>query len=75
MQIGDLVDALRKAYTGAPNGEQSTAVHLFGIRYAEQLEGAQINEIAVRAGLTEHLGTEIRKGMRLARHVELKTVH
>jgi hypothetical protein len=73
MKITDMVDALRTAYANAPKGEQSTSVHLFGIRYAEELAGAPINEIAVRAGLTEHWGTEIRKGMRLARYVTLKS--
>jgi hypothetical protein len=72
MRTEDLIAALKRDYANAAQGEKSTAVHLFGIRFAEELQGHPINEIAERAGLTEHWGTEIRKGIRLSRYVELK---
>jgi uncharacterized protein YunC (DUF1805 family) len=69
--LDDLANALREMYKRAKRGERATAVHLFGIRYADQLGGAPIKEIVLRAGLTESWGTEVRKGMKLAQHVEL----
>jgi hypothetical protein len=45
------------------------AIHLFGIRYAEQLDGMPIGEVVIRAGLPKSYQTEVRKGMSLARYV------
>ena len=56
-------------------GEKSTAmIHLFGIIYAEQIETAGSNASAIvkAAGLPDSYKTEIRKGMNLAKYVQLR---
>ncbi len=61
-----------RMHRNAPEGEQSTAVHLFGIRYVVELSAprVRINTMAELAGLDKQY-QEIRKGMRLAKYVEL----
>jgi 5-methylcytosine-specific restriction protein B len=59
-------------YFGATDGEKAVSIHLFGIKFAEQLSGASLREIAVRAGVDESYATEIRKGMNLAKYVSVK---
>jgi len=48
------------------------AIHLFGIRWASQLEGISCKEVAIRAGIHESYGTEIRKGVNLAEYVSIR---
>lgn len=72
MTSDQLVKALREAYSVAPKGDKVVAIHLFGIRFAEELEGHNTHEIAERAGISRSYGTELRKGMRLAHHVTIR---
>ena len=44
-------------------------VHLFGVRYAHELEGMDLAAIAELAGRPRSMGTEIRKGRALAQYV------
>jgi len=67
MKIGDAAAILKKAYFGAPKGEQAVQVHLFGIKYADQIDGMPLKELAIQAGISETYGTEIRKGINLAK--------
>lgn len=73
MTESELCDALADFYRKSEKGESSTAVHLFGIKYAAALQGKNIELICEAAGLTKSWGTEVRKGMRLARYVEIKS--
>jgi len=57
---------------GAARNEKVTQIHLFGIKYAEQIEGMSLPELLILADMQESYQTEIRKGMRLARHVEVR---
>ena len=72
MNETELSEILRRMHRNAPHGEQSTAVHLFGIRYVAELSAphVSINTVAALAGLDKWY-TEVRKGMRLAKYVEL----
>ena len=72
MTISEAADILKNMYGTAPAGEQVAQVHLFGIRYASELEGMPLAEIVMRAGISQSYGTEIRKGIHLARYVVLK---
>ena len=69
----DLAGILRRMYQNAPHGEQTTALHLFGIRYVAELSApsVNINRMVERAGIGDSYYTEVRKGMRLAQYVEL----
>ena len=59
-------------YSGAPKGEMVLQIHLFGIKYADQLEGLSAQEIAKGATGNESYDTEINKGRNLAKYVKLK---
>jgi hypothetical protein len=72
MKIEDLAQKLKTAYFGASDKKRVVSIHLFGIRYAQEIEGKSCKEIAVRAGINESYGTEIRKGMNLAEYVSIK---
>jgi hypothetical protein len=48
------------------------SIHLFGITYAEAIDGMSLEEVVVGAGLNKSYQTEVRKGMNLARYVSIK---
>lgn len=58
---------------GKANNEIVVHVHLFGIRYAEEIAGMSLQELTERAGISETYKTEIRKGMNLSRHVQVRS--
>lgn len=73
MTLDDAAKILANMYReGAARRETATHVHLFGIKYAEQLDGMPLTEVTARAGISDTYKTEIRKGMNLARYVRLK---
>lgn len=57
---------------GRSKGEVLVQIHLFGIRYADQIAGISLPELTARAGISDTYKTEIRKGMNLARYVQAK---
>ena len=59
-------------YREALEGEKVIAIHLFGIKYADQIRDMSAKDIVVGAGLPESYPTEIRKGINLAKYVEVK---
>ena len=68
MQIEKLGKLLAEAVAKAPKGDITITIHLFGIRYADEI-GSSANQVATAAGISEKYGTELRKGMKLAKHV------
>lgn len=71
MKIEDLGKKLRAAYDSADKNEKVLSIFLFGIRYAKEI-GSGANQVAIAAGLSEKYGTELRKAMKVSRHVTLK---
>lgn len=69
-----LAASLRRAYFGARRNEAACQIHLFGIRYAAQLQtcGCPIREIAALSGIPMGYLPELSKGIKLARYVQLK---
>ena len=63
---------LREMYDTAPRGEQTTHIHLFGIKYADELHGLTNQAIVDQSGIPNTYATEVAKGCRLARYVCLK---
>ena len=63
---------LERMYNSAPSNEKAVRVHLFGIKYAEDLDGLSVSTVVETAGVRESYCTEVRKGMKLARYVTLK---
>jgi len=72
MNKDELADELRAMWEAAPEGARSPMVHLFGIKYADELEGMNLKDIAELAGRPRSMGTEIYKGSRLAQYVTVK---
>ena len=65
------IQMLRDSYENAPYGEKMLSIQLFGIRYADQLEGMNLGNLALEATGKE-LGVELRYGVKLAGHVVLR---
>ena len=70
-----LAAALASTRRSLPDGSKGTAAHLFGIAHAVDLDPLPIRTleaIAVRAGLDQSIGAEIRKGVKLAPYVAVR---
>lgn len=72
MTIDEAARLLKGDYESADEGEKVVAIHLFGIRHAGELVGVPLKELAARAEIPVTYATEIRKGMNLAKHVEVR---
>ncbi len=72
MTTEEAIRILSDMYSQAPYGETALQVHLFGIKYADQLKGLDLHHIAERATGYRTYGTEINKGRNLAKYVKLK---
>ncbi|WP_295763239.1 hypothetical protein [uncultured Oscillibacter sp.] len=72
MTLNELSSALKEMYATASKGEQTTMIHLFGIRYSNEIQEADYSpkDILQMAGLPSSYVTEINKGIRLAPYVE-----
>ena len=67
-QLGKL---LRESYEGAEKKEKVTMIHLFGIKYWEEIKKSNISEIIAESGIYSTYKTELGKGVKLARYVKL----
>ncbi len=72
MTLDEAAQILREMYYNAPRGEQVAHIHLFGIEYADQLEGLTNPEIVRQAGLNGSYHSEVAKGRRLSKYVSVK---
>ena len=74
MTKADLALELNKMYHNAPKGEKVSMIHLFGIKFSEEIKecGYSTKEIAVAADINESYGTEISKGVKLGHYVVVK---
>ena len=72
MTVDEAARILRGMYdAGEGRGLMVTAIHLFGIRYADDLSRLSIKEILLHAGMRDTYQTEVYKGMRLAGYVKV----
>lgn len=73
MTIDEAARELARMYhRGIASREQALSVHLFGIKFAAELDGMPLKDLAARAEIPVTYATEIRKGMNLARYVEIR---
>lgn len=72
MTIDEAARILRDMYYSAPDKERVAHIHLFGVKYAHQLEGLANTEIGRRASLHLSYHREVAKGRRLAKYVMVK---
>ena len=55
----------------SPKRRQATAVHLFGIKYADELWHLPIKQIVRQARIPESYSDEVSKGRALTEYVEM----
>lgn len=72
MTSSQISDEFKKRYRSAERGMTAVTVHLFGIEFAESLQGHSLKEICQNASVPQSYSTELRKGMRLAEFVKFK---
>lgn len=74
MILRELGQKLNDMYNNAPNGEKVAMIHLFGIKYADQIKKHNLStkEIAKEADIKESYVAEISKGIKLAKYVKAK---
>lgn len=72
MTFEALTDELKRRYENAKKRAVALAIHLFGIEFANAIDGHPLNALAEAATGHSSYGTEIRKGMRLSKYVMLK---
>ena len=74
MTKADLAQELNKMYYNAPKGEKVSMIHLFGIKFSEEIKacGYSTKKIAKVADINESYGTEIGKGVKLGHYVDIK---
>ena len=65
---------LKEMYDNAPHGEQVLMVHLFGIKFADIItqNGYTTKQIVDASGLNSPYQTELNKGIKMAKYVEIK---
>ncbi len=74
MALQELVKILHDMYFNSEDKETAAMIHLFGIKYSKEINDLNISkkELAKAAGLRESYGTEISKGVKLAKYVAVK---
>lgn len=73
MTIDEAAKTLAEAYRkGQATREQALSIHLFGIRYAREIGGMSLHDLVVRAEIPTTYKTELRKGINLAKYVEIR---
>jgi 5-methylcytosine-specific restriction protein B len=72
MTLKELGDKLNEMYSNAPNGDSVAMIHLFGIKYANEILLSRFSkkDIAIAASIPESYGTEISKGVKLSKYVK-----
>jgi 5-methylcytosine-specific restriction protein B len=68
----ELGGILRDMYTNAIKGEQVMMIHIFGIKYAEEIKKVGIKEVLVDSGIHSSYRTELNKGVKLSKYVRPK---
>ncbi|EKO3791396.1 hypothetical protein [Vibrio metschnikovii] len=74
MTLNELGDVLNHMYQNAPTNESVAMIHLFAIKYANQIKDLNVSckSVAKAAGINQSYGTEISKGIKLAKYVSVK---
>jgi hypothetical protein len=75
VKTSELAEALKAACNAAPKGGKVVAIHLFGIRHAASLKGANLKAVAEQGAQSKDYATELRKAMNLAPFVQIIADH
>ncbi|SDQ06929.1 HTH-like domain-containing protein [Virgibacillus salinus] len=65
---------LKEMYSNAPEGYQVANIHLFGIKYADDIlkNKYKVIDIVRASGLKKSYATEVSKGIKLSKYVVIK---
>jgi len=75
LAIEEAAELLARDHDFAEGGGKSIAIHLFGVKHAEDLKHLSVHEleeVAAQPGLSKSYGTELRKMIRLSEFVQVK---
>ena len=75
MTTNEAAQILSRMYTNAHKGDQVMQILLFGIKYNRNLEGLNIGRIVYESGIPRGYETEISKGRKLAKYVEVRAAN
>ncbi len=67
--VRELGEILADMYTNAPRKEQVTMIHLFGVKYHEDVQREGVREVIEASGIHSTYRTELNKAIKLARYV------
>lgn len=70
--LEELGEILADMYSNAQKKEQVTMIHLFGVKYAEDIKKVGIREVIDEAGIHSTYRTELNKAVNLAKYVRPK---
>jgi len=74
MELKELGKKLSDMYHNAPSGDKVAMIHLFGIKYANEIKQYKFSkkDITKQANIHASYITEIMKGVKLAKYVREK---
>ena len=74
MTLNELGTKLSEMYNNAPKGDAVAMIHLFGIKYANEIKKSEYSkkDIIKQSGISTSYLTELTKGVKLAEYVITK---
>jgi len=71
MTLNELGTKLNEMYSNAPKGDAVAMIHLFGIKYANEIKKSEYSkkDIIKQSGISTSYLTELTKGVKLAEYV------
>lgn len=71
MTLIELGTKLSEMYHNAPKGDAVAMIHLFGIKYANEIKESEYSkkDIVNQSGISASYVTELAKGVKLAKYV------
>lgn len=71
MTLSELGKKLSKMYNNAPKGDAVAMIHLFGIKYVNEIKQSNYSkkDIIEQSGISTSYLTELNKGVKLAEYV------
>lgn len=72
--LKELGNILNEMYTNAQKKEQVTMIHLFGVKYGEDVQKVGIREVIEQSGIHSTYRTELSKAVKLAKYVQPKNL-
>lgn len=74
MTLNELGTKLGEMYNKAPKGDSTAMIHLFGIKYADEIKNSEYSQkdIIKQSGIPASYFAELNKGVKLAVYVKPK---